>query len=174
MLTKPLTSEEVPSEDQDKFLYDMQYQESYTYAKRTKMRAMIFAMCDVCNEHNGVPVNDVRNWIRGVRKVRPGTHRACKYPGRTTTSDGYTKVYKPGHPNAQGHGYVMEHIFVMSEALGRPIKPIESVHHIDGNKSNNDLSNLQLRFQYHGKGQAWECNACGSNDVQPVALKETV
>ena len=37
-----------------------------------------------------------------------------------------------------------EHRRVMEEYLGRELKPDEIVHHIDGNKLNNDISNLQL------------------------------
>jgi hypothetical protein len=36
------------------------------------------------------------------------------------------------------------HRLVMEEALGRPLKRREKVYHIDGNKSNNELSNLRL------------------------------
>ena len=37
-----------------------------------------------------------------------------------------------------------EHRLVMEEHLGRKLKPQEVVHHIDGDKSNNKLSNLAL------------------------------
>ena len=36
------------------------------------------------------------------------------------------------------------HRLIMEEALGRPLKRREKVYHIDGNKSNNALSNLRL------------------------------
>jgi hypothetical protein len=39
---------------------------------------------------------------------------------------------------------VLEHRLVMAEHLGRPLKPTEVVHHIDGNNLNNELSNLLL------------------------------
>ena len=37
-----------------------------------------------------------------------------------------------------------EHRLVMEENLGRKLELSEVVHHIDGDKSNNDLDNLQL------------------------------
>lgn len=170
MLYKPLTLEEIPEEDREYFDLDSQFQQSYQYAGRTKMRAMLFAKCPVCNEYTPVPVNDVRNWIKG-RRQRPGTHRKCKYSGSRKTSEGYVMLYMPKHPNAIGSGYIQEHVYVMEQALGRHLdKKVESVHHIDGDKTNNSLDNLQLRFSYHGKGQAWKCNSCGSNDVQPTQL----
>lgn len=37
-----------------------------------------------------------------------------------------------------------EHRVIMEEYLGRELSPEEVVHHIDGNKQNNDISNLKL------------------------------
>ena len=173
-LVKPLTPEEVSEEYRGRVDFENQFQQSYSYAGRTKMRAMVFIKCPVCGEDNSVPTNDVRNFIRGVRRQFPGTHRSCKYPGIHQRGDGYVMKYCPDHPNAVGSGYVMEHILVMESALGRHLnRQVESVHHINGDNSDNRLENLQLRFKYHGKGQAWGCNDCGSNNVRPVALKDT-
>jgi hypothetical protein len=38
----------------------------------------------------------------------------------------------------------LEHRYVVSQSLGRKLKKEESVHHIDGDKLNNDISNLIL------------------------------
>lgn len=62
-------------------------------------------------------------------------------------------------------GYVMEHRLVIARALGRPLHPWETVHHIDGNPQNNDLANLQLRVGKHGKGVVMHCGDCGSANV---------
>ena len=71
--------------------------------------------------------------------------------GKMLSSHGYVLVrVSKDHPHAivfgdQGYyGYCYEHIFVMTEHLGRPLKDGEIVHHKDGNKENNDLSNLDL------------------------------
>ena len=50
----------------------------------------------------------------------------------------------PTHPNASKHGYVLMHRVVMENYLGRLLLPQEVVHHIDGNKKNNSIENLQL------------------------------
>lgn len=70
-------------------------------------------------------------------------------------TDGYWAIKMPEHPNANKSGYVMEHRLVMSEKIGRPLKKDEVVHHIDGNRFNNNLNNLALkkmggRNKYHG------------------------
>ncbi len=50
----------------------------------------------------------------------------------------------PAYQKASGTKYILEHRHVMEQHLGRYLKPKEVVHHIDGNKTNNDIGNLQL------------------------------
>ncbi|WP_331764814.1 HNH endonuclease [Streptomyces sp. NBC_01238] len=65
--------------------------------------------------------------------------------GTLVNSDGYRLVTFPGHPNAhKGSGYVLEHIVVMSERLGRPLLSEENVHHINGVRDDNRPENLEL------------------------------
>jgi hypothetical protein len=62
--------------------------------------------------------------------------------GRRVTDKGYIYLFAPDHPFADKRGTVFEHRLVMEHLLGRYLNPSEVVHHVDGNKQNNDPSNL--------------------------------
>ena len=96
--------------------------------------------------------------------------------GRIVTPDGYVRVLlrrdDPMHCMAGNGGYALEHRVQMARALGRPLHPNETVHHINGNPADNRISNLQLRFGRHGKGTAMVCGSCGSPDIRFAKLTE--
>ena len=56
----------------------------------------------------------------------------------------YKLIRKPEHLNACSNGQIKEHVYIMSEMLGRPLDGFEVVHHIDENPLNNHPDNLQL------------------------------
>lgn|SRR5699024_905728 len=66
------------------------------------------------------------------------------YKGSYITSHGYRALNRPDDKNANKYGYVLEHRMIMSNELGRPLSDEEIVHHIDGNKLNNRISNLEV------------------------------
>lgn len=67
--------------------------------------------------------------------------------------EGYVLLHRPDHPNSQKSGYIMEHVLVMSEHLGRPLFEDENVHHIHGDRADNQIGNLELWSTAQPSGQ---------------------
>jgi hypothetical protein len=72
---------------------------------------------------------------------------------RYIRTDGYAVVYEP---NSQGRKQTPEHRKVMERKLGRPLLPLETVHHINGQRADNREENLELWSSRHPKGQRVE------------------
>jgi hypothetical protein len=80
--------------------------------------------------------------------VHPGPRNPNWRGGRTVASNGYVLVrVGVGHPLADVRGYAYEHRLVAEAKLGRALLPSEQVHHVDGNKQNNDPGNLVVVTQ---------------------------
>ena len=63
---------------------------------------------------------------------------------RKKHSGGYILVYVPEHPMADRTGYVLEHRVVVESLLGRYLSSNEIVHHVNGDKSDNRIDNLEV------------------------------
>src|SRR5574343_361756 len=66
--------------------------------------------------------------------------------GRKRTRYGYIYKLAHGHPRSTKNGYVLEHILVMEEYLGRLLdyEGGERVHHCNHIKDDNRIENLEL------------------------------
>jgi len=86
-------------------------------------------------------------------KARKGKRSFGWKGGRHVDANGYVMVYKPEHPNATKKGYILEHRLVMSEFLERPLKKHENVHHVNGDRADNGVDNLELWSKAQPSGQ---------------------
>jgi hypothetical protein len=100
----------------------------------------------LCNTH-------YRRWLQ-TGDARP------QEPIRVVTGEGYehhgywvVPVPKEDRWLVGGLTQVGEHRLVMARQLGRPLDPDESVHHINGVRTDNRLANLELWSSSHPSGQ---------------------
>jgi endogenous inhibitor of DNA gyrase (YacG/DUF329 family) len=92
---------------------------------------------------------------------------------RVMNSHGYLMVYVPPGERPEGQekrARHPEHRVVMAKMLGRWPTASESVHHINGDRTDNRPENLQLRSGSHSRGHALRCRCCGSSDIEYVEL----
>lgn len=113
-----------------------------------------------------------------TRLVRGRNHQ---WKGGRVEHQGYAKVYidalsesdrqlaRAMSPGDQQ--YIPEHRLVMAQYLGRPLRKEETVHHINENKTDNRIENLQLRIGRHGKGACYRCAKCHSIDLESLPLQ---
>lgn len=127
--------------------------------------------CPVC----GKTVGMVRQAIYCSKKCfdnSPEKKHTCSINGKSLkgkakreyhSSWGYRYLFLPKHTMADQHGYVAEHRLIMSIHLGRNLKSDEIVHHVNGNKTDNRIENLEIvnhkehclkhKHQRNNKGQ---------------------
>ena len=72
--------------------------------------------------------------------------------GRHLKRHGYVAISVPSLVNGT-KGHILEHRYVMSKRLDRDLFPGETVHHINGIRSDNRIENLELFSSRHGPGQ---------------------
>lgn len=57
---------------------------------------------------------------------------------------GYIYLYKKGHLTANSDGYIAEHRWNYEQFLGRLLLSEEHIHHVNGNKQDNRIENLEI------------------------------
>ena len=99
--------------------------------------------------HNGLCSTECRSMFRRLSYQAKATDLE---PKRRKYKNGYWLIYIPGQ-NGEPPRELFEHRYVMEQKLGRRLLTAETVHHIDGDRGNNSLSNLELFKSRHGPGQ---------------------
>lgn len=94
----------------------------------------------------GIQIRPIRDAMKIKFPDGQSGEKAGNWQGGKVIRNGYVLIYTPNHPAAKkGHPYVQEHRLVMEEQLGRYLEPYEVVHHKDGDRQNNDPSNLVVK-----------------------------
>jgi hypothetical protein len=99
----------------------------------------------------------------------------CVRTGFYKNSDGYIQKHMPSHPRGRHRGYLLYHRLLMEEKIGRPLKEDEVVHHIDGNRDNNNIENLMLmskakHFSLHNRGEQSHFSKLTKEDVREIKI----
>lgn len=111
--------------------------------------------CEWCGStfrgRSGGPKSHRRN--RFCSHTCQGSWRTEQARGNRKVQRGYVLVFAPDHPSAQASGCVAEHRLVMEAHLGRPLLAHETVHHVNGDRADNRLENLELWSSSQPPGQ---------------------
>ena len=84
---------------------------------------------------------------------RIGSKASAWKGGRGKDKDGYVTIYTGPRSRSTFSLRPREHRSVMEQAIGRPLFDGETVHHKNGDRSDNRLENLELWNSWHPPGQ---------------------
>lgn len=110
-----------------------------TSTRRTPT-GLVRGLCNGC--YSWAHGKGILDEIANLKKTSKRRTDGEKY----TAVDGYVKVYTP-------EGVRAEHRLVMESKLGRKLEPGETVHHINGQRDDNRVENLELWFSPQPYGQ---------------------
>lgn len=109
---------------------------------------------------------EIRTKNPNLLKGFSGSQARCGCPVRTKQRE-YI-IWQWANPaGGRNQIAIQEHRLVMEGIVGRELRPDETVHHINGNTTDNRPENLQLRQGKHGRGVVMHCGDCGSYNIRP-------
>lgn len=130
----------------------------YGHFSDRENRLGVKVMCGICQKERWVPVrNIVKKYIGDL--IYTGCCHSCKNKlpyskkhssqeyTKTMHYNGYINLYfgkNTGNIMCDKRGCILEHRYIMSNHIGRPLSRYEHVHHINGIKTDNRIENLEL------------------------------
>lgn len=108
----------------------------------------IIKQCEICNKDFKTYKSVNKRFcsrqckVKWQKTITGSIHPA--YKGIINYGNGYNALFMPQHPQSDSKGYVLEHRYIMETKLGRFLEKEEIVHHLNGDKKDNNLSNLEL------------------------------
>lgn len=123
------------------------------------MATFLVKKCRGCKEEFSIPLQKRRRKFCTLlcwRKFNRGENNSRWSGG--FLSNGYIRVHMQDHPFKNASGTVLQHRLVMEKKLGRYLTENEHVHHINGIRDDNRLSNLVIltkseHIRFHNKGR---------------------
>lgn len=105
----------------------------------------------ISDKNKGRPSHNKGKHLSVETKLKLAESHKLKGKGhKKRRKDGYIALYYPSHPNSTKDGYIMEHIYIMENHIGRSLKSDEVVHHINRIRDDNRIENLKLMtFKEH-------------------------
>lgn len=70
--------------------------------------------------------------------------KAGHWKGGRKNNNGYVMIFSPQHPFSDQQGYVREHRLVIEKKLKRFLEKNEVVHHKNGVRNDNRITNLEI------------------------------
>jgi hypothetical protein len=143
----------------------------------------LYKLCECGQKDCLIPIINTRSkfirFKKGHNSISNKGSNNSNWKGGRINNHGYWMIWKPGYFPSNNRGYVREHVYIYQESVKCCMLKWGAVHHIDFNRWNNIISNLQGMMQrdhtiLHMKGNQYRlnihmstsdrrCHSCGSN-----------